>query len=333
MPAPIVCGRPLPASDLRPTPTVRVHSAVELRSALHQARVRRLAIDSSDLDRVLRLDCAGGLIEVQGCATWHALAAQARQAGCDADAFASAENLAPTVGESVTLNAPGPDGRPIASHVEAITLVTADGELRRAGLHGNRELLQLVLGGHGVFGVLYSVTLRLASLAHSARHAQREIVHDWLAARSPRTLEVLVPPQELDRFLDSVRTQAAERCIELAGVRIRHTLAECETFLRWATREFAWVALQLRARPTLHGGVQLSEAQRSIIAEALRLGGTFPIASGFAASPDQVQACYPQLAAFLAAKRRYDPAELLLNDWYRHFRRLLAPRCAVRWAA
>lgn len=84
---------------------------------------------------------------------------------------------------------------------------------------------------------------------------------------------------------------------------------------------------------TLHGGVQLSEAQRSIIAEALRLGGTFPIASGFAASPDQVQACYPQLAAFLAAKRRYDPAELLLNDWYRHFRRLLAPRCAVRWAA
>ncbi len=336
MQATIVSGAQGAVGPAHPIPAVRVRSALELRSALQRARRQRLAVDVSELDRVLRLDCAGGLVEVQARTTWRALAAQAQQAGCDASPFASTEGLAPTIGESVVSNAPGPDGRPVATHVEAATFVTADGELRRAARHGNRELLQLILGGHGVFGMLYSVTLRLGSLAHSARHAERATVRDWQAPRPPgaaRVAEALVPPQRLGQFLDSVRAQAAERRVELAGVRMRRALAESETFLRWATREFAWVTLQLRSRRTLSGDVQASEAHRWIIAAALRMEGSFPIAAGFDASLEQVRACYPQLAAFLAAKRRYDPGELLQNDWYRHFKRLLAPACAVRWAA
>ena len=41
----------------------------------------------------------------------------------------------PTVGESVSCNAAGPDGRPAITHVESITLVTPGGELRRVEPH------------------------------------------------------------------------------------------------------------------------------------------------------------------------------------------------------
>lgn len=337
MQATVTTAPPADISAAYPIPAVRVRSAPELCGALQQARRQRLWVDVTELDRILHLDPAGGLVEVQANASWGALAARLREAGCQADAFAAAEDLPPTVGESAAVNAPGPDGQPIAAHVEALTFVTADGDLRRAARHGNRELLQLVLGGHGAFGMLYSLTLRLTSLARSARDAEHSVEQDWQPAgradAATWNAAALVPPQRLGQFLDLVRVEAAERRIELAGIRVRRTLAEDDTFLRWATQEFSSITLRLRLRRTLGGSVQASEARRWIIGAALGLGGSFPIASGFDASLEQVRACYPQLAAFLAAKRRYDPSELLQSDWYRHFRRLLGPQCPVRWAA
>ncbi len=337
MQATVTTAPPAEISAAYRIPAVRVRSAPELCGALQQARRQRLSVDVTELDRILHLDPAGGLVEVQANASWGGLAARLREAGCQADAFAAAEDLPPTVGESAAVNAPGPDGQPIAAHVEALTFVTADGDLRRAARHGNRELLQLVLGGHGAFGMLYSLTLRLSSLARSARDAEHSVEQDWQPAgradAATWNAAALVPPQRLGQFLDLVRIEAAERRIELAGIRVRRTLAEDDTFLRWATQEFSSITLRLRLRRTLGGSVQASEARRWIIGAALGLGGSFPIASGFDASLEQVRACYPQLAAFLAAKRRYDPSELLQSDWYRHFRRLLGPQCPVRWAA
>jgi hypothetical protein len=337
MQATIISGVPTGFSARHSIPALRVRSALELRSALQQARRQRLSVDVSELDRVLRLDSAGGRVEVQACASWHALAASLREAGCEVGAFAAAEGLAPTVGESAAVNSPGPDGRPIAAHVEAVAFVTADGELRRAADDSNPELLRLVLGGHGVFGMLYSVTLRLDSLARSARNAESAIEEEWQVPchqdSATWRAEALVPPRRLETFLAAVRDQAAERRVELAGMRVRRTLADGRTFLRWAAREYAWVTLRIRLRRTLGGNVLASEARRWIIAEALRQGGSFPIARGFDASVEHVHACYPQLPEFLAIKRRYDAAELLQSDWYRHFKRLLGPQCRVRWDA
>jgi FAD/FMN-containing dehydrogenase len=337
MQATIISGTPARFSARHSIPALRVRSAIELRSAVQQARRGRCSVDVSELDRVLRLDSARGLVELQACASWKALASRLREAGCEAGAFAAADTLGPTVGESAMVNAPGPDGRPVATHVAAIAFVTPDGELRRVAHDCNPELLRLVLGGHGAFGMLYSLTLRLDSLARSARNVEATIEEDWhspcLADDATWYAEALVPPQRLEQFLEAVRDQAAERRVELAGMRVRRTLAEDETFLRWAVREYSWVTLRLRLRRTLGGNVLASEARRWIIAEALRQGGSFPIACGFDASVEQVHACYPQLAEFLAAKRRYDPAELLQSDWYRHFKWLLGPRCRVRWDA
>ncbi|HVB48718.1 MAG TPA: FAD-binding protein [Burkholderiales bacterium] len=171
-------ARPAEISAAYPISAVRVRFAPELCGALQQAARKRLSVDATELDRILDLDPASGLVEVQASASWGALAARLREAGCQADAFAAAEDLPPTMGESAAVNAPGADGQPIAAHVEALTFVTADGDLRRAARHGNREFLQLVLGDHGAFGMLYSLTLRLSSLARSARDAEQSVEQD-----------------------------------------------------------------------------------------------------------------------------------------------------------
>jgi len=60
-------------------------------------------------------------------------------------------------------------------------------------------------------------------------------------------------------------------------------------------------------------------------------------ASAIACTPEatraQTEACYPQLKAFLAQKRLFDPAERIVNPWYRHYRNLFGQEsCAVRWS-
>ena len=52
------------AAPRRP-PTVRVRSVDEIRNALRQARVQALTLDASGMDRILRMDTARGLLEVQ----------------------------------------------------------------------------------------------------------------------------------------------------------------------------------------------------------------------------------------------------------------------------
>lgn len=68
-----------------------------------------------------------------------------------------------TVGGSVSVNCHGwqPASPPIASTVEAIRLVTADGRTLRCSRTANAELFALALGGYGLFGVILEVELRV----------------------------------------------------------------------------------------------------------------------------------------------------------------------------
>lgn len=68
-----------------------------------------------------------------------------------------------TVGGSVSVNCHGwqPASPPIASTVEAIRLVTADGRRLRCSRTENAEWFALALGGYGLFGVILDVELRV----------------------------------------------------------------------------------------------------------------------------------------------------------------------------
>lgn len=299
-------------------------SAQELAAALREER----PYDASRLDRVLRVDERHGRVEVQAATRWKTLAAALRPGDARA---AQVQTTMATVGESVSCNTAGPDGRPAVTHVESMALVTPKGELVRASRTAHRELFALVAGGQGLFGALYSVTLDIGSLARAVNEAAAAEVLSPLKAAA-RPLRLLVPPAELEAFLVQARELCAAWRMPLAGIEVRRTRAEDDSFLKWARREYADVILALAEPPVLGGAVRATQLRRELIAAAIERQGSFPVYCTPEATRAQAEACYPQLRAFLAEKRRLDPGERLVNPWYRHYRRLFsAPSCAVRF--
>lgn len=298
-------------------------SAFELRDAVRQAR----PVDAARLDRILRVDEERGLVEVQAGTTWRSLAERLRP-GDDRAAAASRFAL-PTVGESIACNAAGPDGRPSIVHVESLTLVAPEGELRRITRLAHGELLALVVGGQNLFGTLYSITLRMESLARAVSEGSFPEEH---ADEPSRRLQLLVPPDALPAFEREARRICGEWRVQILRMDMRRTLAEGESFLRWAQREYAQVNLRLADWSTLCHGVRGTQLAQELIEAAIALGGSFPLTPGAPATRRQVERCYPQLREFLAEKRRIDPAGRLSNPWYRHFRSLLERTgCEVRF--
>ncbi|HET7672861.1 MAG TPA: FAD-binding protein [Burkholderiales bacterium] len=302
-------------------------SALELREAARNGE----RIDKSRLNRVLGIDAQRGLIEVQGGTPWRTIAAELRPQ----DPRALAASSMATVGSSIARNAAGPDGAPTVNHVASLALVTPDGDLKRVSRNRDAELFALAVGGQGLFGTIYSVTLFIRSLAAAVeRQAEPERLTLRPHARAQPPLALLLPPEAVDGFVRQTDVRCNDWRIGLHSVAIRRTLGEEETYLRWARRDYAEVNLSLARPGGLGGMVRSGQLRRELIDAAIALGGSFQIASTPEATRAQVEACYPQLKGFLAQKRRFDPNERVINDWYRHQRSVLTCEpCEVRWAS
>src|SRR5512144_2509686 len=131
-------------------------SAYELRDAVRHGQ----RVDPSRLDRILRPEDRG-VIEVQASVSWRDIAVLLRPGDAESEA-ASLRATMRTIGESIARNTAGPDGRPVVMHVESLTIVTPEGELRRVNRIAQSSLFALIVGGQGLFGALYSVTMRVS---------------------------------------------------------------------------------------------------------------------------------------------------------------------------
>jgi len=332
----------LPAgSDLTGTyraPTLRVRSADDVRTALRLSREQAVTLDGRGMDCVLRFDEARGVIEVQAATPWSEIARYLASRKVQIDAFAVMPRLPATVGESASQAAAGPDGLPVSAHITAITVFTADGELRKADRYSNTELFRAVLGGQGAIAVLYSATLSIESLIRSAA-APVDPVEIEVADASIRhvpecVIECLVPPASADVYIGRVREILEERRVELIGMSVRRYLPDAYAGLRWARQEWAGVEIRFARKSTLGACVAAAELRRALLAAALDLGGSFPIRDLRDATRRQLEACYPTVAAFIADKRRGDPGERLQNAWYRSLVAVMRTEpCPVRWGS
>lgn len=301
-------------------------SAQELCESVRDSR----PFDPSRLDRVLRVDTRRGVAEVQAHTSWKTLAAHLRPGDA---ATREIHNLQASVSESMAWNAAGPDGRATVSHVDSFTMVTPDGMLRRVDRISNPGLFALVLGGQGLFGVLYSVSLRLESLARALSEAQpAEHVVGRAGAGPAKRLRLLIPPDQVDALLAETKERCARWRIAIRSIRMRRIQAEDETFLRWARRDYVEIGLGIDIAANLGMQVRTTQLRRELIDVAISRGGSFPIACTPEATRSQTERCYPQLAEFLVEQRRIDPHGRWGNAWLRHYRSLLGREaCEVRW--
>ena len=158
-------------------------------------------LDTRPMRRLLSLDRERGLVEAEVGIFWPELVAGLahaqggarpgepvwgiRQKQTGADDF--------TLGGSVSANCHGRvlDSPPIVADVEALRVLLPDGTLVQCSRSKRPELFALVVGGYGLFGVIVSVTLRLAP-------------------RLP--VERMVRVATADEVVPALETRAAEGC-------------------------------------------------------------------------------------------------------------------------
>ena len=122
-----------------------------------------ILIDTRGLDRILDFDAVQGRITVEAGVQWPALLEYLRETPwAIAQKQTGADRL--SLGGAIAANAHGRGLTmpPLVSDLEELTLVDANGELRRCSRGENAELFSLVVGGYGLFGVVVSAVLRLA---------------------------------------------------------------------------------------------------------------------------------------------------------------------------
>ena len=128
-----------------------------------------VVLDTSKLNRVLDLDTERGLVEVEAGIQWPALIEHLEtvQAGLpDQWAIAQKQTGADrlSIGGTISANAHGGGltMKPFVSDVESLVLVNTNSQAVTCSRDHNHELFRLVAGGYGLFGCIYSATLRLA---------------------------------------------------------------------------------------------------------------------------------------------------------------------------
>jgi FAD/FMN-containing dehydrogenase len=120
-------------------------------------------LDLNGLNRVLGIDEAAGIIDVEAGIQWPELIAALRQSKWGIrQKQTGADRL--SIGGALAANAHGRGltMKPFVADIESFTLVTANGDAVGCSRTKNAELFSHATGGYGLFGIVTSVRLRLS---------------------------------------------------------------------------------------------------------------------------------------------------------------------------
>ncbi len=136
--------------------------------------------------------------------------------------------------------------------------------------------------------------------------------------------EIYVPRARLADFLAEAREDFRRNDVNVIYGTVRLIERDEDSFLAWAKQPYACVIFNLHTEHTPDGIAHSRDAFRRLIDMAISRDGSYFLTYHRFARRDQVEACYPQFAAFLRQKRRFDPRERFQSDWYRHYRAMFA---------
>ena len=180
----------------------------QLRTLLHRARAERLRIaiagarhsmgghtiypDGIILDMLpfhrMELDAGKRILRVGAGARWSEIIPYLDARGFSISVMQASHDF--SVGGSLSVNCHGwqHDHQPIASTVESLRVMLADGSIVRCSRQEGKDLFSLVLGGYGLFGVILNVELQI-------------VPNERYRAET----EVLPADRYVGRFLEKVR--------------------------------------------------------------------------------------------------------------------------------
>ncbi|MDB5259384.1 MAG: FAD-binding protein [Candidatus Taylorbacteria bacterium] len=141
----------------------------------------------------------------------------------------------------------------------------------------------------------------------------------YLKNRLPDTdilQEYFIPQDKMPEFIDGLRSTVKANKANLLNVTIRIVHEDKVTSLPYAKGDrFAFV-LYFNQKFNDRESKILQKTTTDLIDLATSVGGTFYLPYQLYYSQEQLRKAYPEVDAFFAAKKKYDPSELFMNKWY-----------------
>ncbi len=132
--------------------------------------------------------------------------------------------------------------------------------------------------------------------------------------------ELYVPRERLGAFFDGVREDFIAHKTDLVYGVVRWIERDDETYLPWATQDYACIIFNLNVRHGSEGEARAAADFRRLIDRALEAGGSYYLTYHRHAEKRQVEAAYPNFTRMLAEKETRDPRHVWNSDWFRHYR-------------
>ncbi len=152
-----------------------------------------LLLDTTKLTRMLDFDEECGLIDVEVGMVWSALIQHSNKAqSMKVKLWGLGQKPAgpnqTTIGGALATNSHGPGLKipPLVAQIDSLTMVDAFGEILTCSRKKNSELFSLVIGGYGLFGLVYAIKLQLVPWYNLERVSQIVTLPDLLGTFSQR---------------------------------------------------------------------------------------------------------------------------------------------------
>lgn len=135
--------------------------------------------------------------------------------------------------------------------------------------------------------------------------------------------EYFIPRDQFQAFVDGLRQVVTTQAVTLlnASVRVVH---EESNFLNYAPFDGFAVVLYVNQATTSEGNDAMRRVTEALIDLTAQLGGRFFLPYQLHYSAAQLERAYPEIRAFFAAKRKYDPGQVLTNTFYEKYAPTLA---------
>jgi FAD/FMN-containing dehydrogenase len=218
---------------------------------------------------------------------------------------------------------PVADDRPITA--DAVELSQADWERLLVLAHRDKSSAFEAYATHyrKTHGQVYRSDLHQLGVYVDSYHPRVDAALGEGVAGSEMITELYVPRDRLTDFMGACRRDFRRHEVDFIYGTIRLIEEDEETLLPWAKKPYACVVVNLHVRHDADGIEKAKADFRRLIDRALERDGSFYLTYHRWATREQLLAAYPELPAFLAAKRRFDPGERFQSDWYRHLVALL----------
>jgi len=127
--------------------------------------------------------------------------------------------------------------------------------------------------------------------------------------------EYFVPRERLLPFVDGLRDIVRNHHANLLNASVR-VVGQEQNFLSYAPQPAYSVVLYLNQRTDREGNAKMARLTSALIDLAHAQGGRFFLPYQLHYTAEQLERSYPEIRAFFAEKRKWDPQGLFRNSWY-----------------